>query len=114
MKALVLLLAFFGAYKLWIYYDHGLNPDQLQNQDRVIMYSLTTCGFCKQKASELQSAGIEYQEYFIDRDSVRREELNAKMKRAGFSPRTWGTPILDVKGAMLPNNPSLDKIKQYL
>ena len=114
MKKLAILLALFGAYRLWVYFDQGANPDQMHNHDKVIMYSLTTCGFCKQKASELQAAGIEYQEYFIDKDTGRREELTAKLKSAGFAPRTWGTPILDVKGVMLPNNPSLDKIKQCL
>ena len=86
----------------------------MQTHDKVIMYSLTTCGFSKQKARELQAAGIKYREYFIDKDAGRREALTAKLKRAGFAPRAWGTPILDVKGVMLPNNPSLDKIKRCL
>lgn len=107
-------LSLVGAYRLWFYLDQVSDPERMQTHDKVIMYSLTTCGFCKQKASELQAAGIKYREYFIDKDAGRREALTAKLKRAGFAPRAWGTPILDVKGTMLPNSHSLDKIKRCL
>lgn len=78
------------------------------------MYSLTTCGYCKQKGRELQAAGIAYTEYFIDQDGARRAELNQKLERAGLPPQRYGTPILDVHGRMLPNNPSLAVIKAQL
>jgi hypothetical protein len=45
---------------------------------------------------------------------MRRNELNAKLEQAGYPPRTYGTPIMDVHGWVLPNNPSLDVIKQYM
>jgi hypothetical protein len=115
MKKLILLLVIFGAYKLW---GHFHEKDPIQRlavvHDEVIMYSLTTCGYCKLKARELDDAGISYQEYFIDKDGKRRDELTAKLQHAGFAPRNWGTPILDVKGVMLPNNPSLKKIQGSL
>ena len=114
MKKLILLLALFGAYKLWVHFDGASSTGRLSAHDDVIMYSLTTCGYCKQKASQLKAAGIEYREYFIDVDAARRDELTAKLQQAGFAPRTWGTPILDVKGVMLPNNPSLEKIREHL
>jgi glutaredoxin len=115
MKKLILLLAIFGAYKLWGHFDENASVQRLAvSHDKIIMYSLTTCGYCKLKARELDEAGISYQEYFIDKDSGRRDELTAKLQQAGFAPRSWGTPILDVKGVMLPNNPSLKKIREYL
>jgi hypothetical protein len=114
MKKLLFVLAIFGAYKLWGYYDEAIPARRVATHDQVIMYSLTTCGYCKRKGQELDAAGIGYTEYFIDKDARRRDELTHKLQSAGFAPRNWGTPILDVKGVMLPNNPSLDKIKEYL
>lgn len=82
--------------------------------DRIIMYSLSTCGYCKQKVKELRQRNIAFTEYFIDKDSSRLDELNSKLAKAGFSPRSFGTPIMDVYGVMLPNNPSMDVIQQHL
>jgi len=114
MKKLLLLLALFGSYKLWHHLEEGAIPEQAATHNEVIMYSLTTCGYCKQKARELKEAEIDYHEYFIDVDAKRKDELTAKLQRAGFTPRAWGTPILDVHGVMLPNNPSLDRIREHL
>ncbi len=114
MKKLVVLLLLFGVYKLWSTYQAENPYDQFPAHGQVIMYSLTTCGYCKQKVRELDAADIEYTEYYIDVDSRRRNELTAKLQQAGFAPRAWGTPILDVHGVMLPNNPSLERIREHL
>ncbi len=88
-KLLYLLLAVFGAYKLW---GHFTETEPIQriaaSHNEVIMYSLTTCGYCKQKARELDEADIPYREYFIDKDSNRRDELTSKLQQAGFAPRS--------------------------
>ena len=78
------------------------------------MYSLTTCGFCKQKARELKNENIAFKEYFIDKDSQKRDELNSKLSKAGFKPKGYGTPIFDAYGVMLPNNPDISLIKQQI
>ncbi len=88
MKKLVVLLLLFGAYKLWSSYQVENPPGQLPAHDQVIMYSLTTCGYCKQKARALDAAGIEHAECFSDVDSGRRNELTAKLQQAGFAPCT--------------------------
>lgn len=87
---------------------------QLASHDRVIMYSLTTCGYCKAKGKELRQAGIRYSEYFIDEDKSRMNELNDKLEKSGLPPRRYGTPIMDVKGYMMPNNPSMEKIQAQI
>ena len=79
-----------------------------------IMYSLTTCGYCKTKREELHKNNISFTEYFIDKDNARQEELNQKLAKAGFQPRGYGTPIFDVYGVMLPNNPPLKKIVKHI
>ena len=91
---------------------YGLGSNTPHNE--VIMYSLTTCGYCKQKARELRADAIEFTEYFIDRDSSKRQELSTKMANAGYTGGNYPVPILDVHGVMLPGNPTLDTIRRYL
>lgn len=78
------------------------------------MYSLTTCGFCKQKVKELNNQRIEFKEYFIDKDNEKMKEVTAKLERAGFAPQRYGTPIFEANGIMLPNNPKMGLIKSKL
>ncbi|KAB7622662.1 glutaredoxin family protein [Alkalilimnicola sp. S0819] len=114
MKRLILVAAvLLLAYQGW---NHFSEPERerVAVHDQVIMYSLTTCGYCKAKRRELTNAGIAFQEVFIDLDRSRQDELNAKLEAAGYPPRRYGTPILDVKGFMLPNNPDLGEIRRYL
>jgi glutaredoxin len=89
----------------------GLQPYQ---QARVIMYSLTTCGYCVQKRAQLLAAGIQFEEHFIDADSARMQELSVKLTNAGYRGGAIGTPTFEVNGKMLPNNPSLDTIRKHL
>jgi len=113
-KLIILALIVFGAFK--VYSDRG--ADELSrvagSHEEVIMYSLTTCGFCKQKARELRQEGIAFTEYYIDKDVKRRKELNSKLSQAGYKPKSYGTPIMDVHGVVMPNNPSLTEIKQAM
>lgn len=112
-KLLFLALLGFAAFKLY----HHMTAGAVKNvarHDQVIMYALTTCGFCKEKARLLQEQGIAYVEYDIDVDQVRQDELNAKLAQAGFPPRGYGTPIFDVHGVMLPNNPDMAEIQKIL
>jgi glutaredoxin len=85
-----------------------------QAHERVMMYSLTTCGYCDQKRRELTQARIPFTEYFIDKDRSRQDELTAKLQNAGFSAQRIGTPTFDVHGYMLPNNPSMERIREHL
>ena len=89
----------------------GLQPYQ---RAQVIMYSLTTCGYCVQKRAQLLAAGIQFEEHFVDRDPARMQELSAKLSHAGYRGGAIGTPTFDVNGKMLPNNPSLDTIRKHL
>lgn len=117
MKKLVFILIIGFGFFQW--YSGASNNKVVsgnygETHDKLIMYSLTTCGYCKKKVKEFNAEGIPFTEYFIDKDSARREELNAKLTKAGLPPRRYGTPIFDVKGVMMPNNPPLAEIKKYL
>jgi glutaredoxin len=112
MKALFLaLLIAFGAWQWFNKKPPGFTG---QEHDRVIMYSLTTCGYCEQKRDALLKARIRFVEYFIDKEPERKEELHTKLQKAGFTISWYGTPTFDVHGYMLPNNPGMEKIHEIL
>lgn len=90
--------------------DNGVERGEQLSDDGIVMYSLRTCGNCIVEARELRKNGIAFKEYFLDEDASRETELNDKMRRAGFERRSFGTPVLDVGGIMLPDNPPLDTI----
>jgi len=114
MKKLLLILLVGVGFFQW-YTRHSVTTGHHgAPHDQVIMYSLTTCGYCKEKAEQLRAEGIRFTEYYIDEDASRLNELNGKLSQAGFPPQGYGTPILDVHGAMLPNNPSLTEIKKHM
>ena len=83
-------------------------------QTGVVMYSLTTCGFCNQKRAQLTAAGIPFVEYFVDTDKGAFDELVRKLEATGMRGGGIGTPTFDVNGKMLLNNPSLDTIRKHL
>jgi len=115
MKKIILtLLISFGIYQTYMSGKIDLFSDNTVKHDELIMYSLTTCGYCKKKVRELDARNIEFTEYFIDIDKESMTELNDKLTKAGFEPKRYGTPIFDVHGVMLPNNPSMDKIIKNL
>jgi glutaredoxin len=78
----------------------------------IVMYSLTTCGYCNQKRAELRARGIPFVEHFVDRDEERNRELFEKLRATGHRGGV-GTPTFEVNGKMLPNNPSLDTILRH-
>ncbi len=80
----------------------------------IVMYSLTTCGYCKSMRRELMAKNIAFNEYFIDEEPTRMKELVGKLKSAGMNSRNFGVPLLEVNGIMLPNNPSMKTVLKHL
>lgn len=101
-------------YGGWQHFNEVPDGKISKKHDKVIMYSQTTCGYCVEKKRELLAAGIRFSEYYIDKDTTRKKELGEKLTQAGYPPRSYGTPILDVHGYMLPNNPSLSEIRKRM
>lgn len=114
LKILLFLLFAFGAFNTYQHQFGKIQQANTQTHNQLIMYSLTTCGYCKQKVRELKNENIPFTEYFIDKDKKHMEELNTKLTQAGFKPQRYGTPIFDVHGTILPNNPKMSLIKSYL
>ena len=88
--------------------------EQLAPSNHVVMYSLTTCGYCAEKRERLTRAGIPFSEYFVDRDASRMAEFNALLTAHNIPGGAVGTPTITVNGRLLVNNPDMATIKQHL
>ena len=110
-KILFIIIAVLGA---WYWYTRTPPGFTGETHERVIMYSLTTCGYCDQKRRDLYAARIPFVEYFIDSEKMRQDELSRKLEKAGIPPQRVGTPSFDVHGYMLINNPSMEKIREHM
>lgn len=114
-KIILLALLSYGAFNWYQHHDNEKNGFRYgEPHNQLIMYSMTTCGYCKQKVKQLNQENIAFTEYFIDVDSKRREEFYAKLEQSGYPSRRIGTPSFDVHGTMLPNNPDMTVIKEVL
>ena len=112
-KILFLIVALVVVFQSWDHFK-PVDAGRASAHREVIMYSLTTCGSCKIKARELRDVGIAFKEYYIDQDTARHTELNAKLTEAGYEPRGYGTPIIDVHGWILLGNPSVNLVRKYM
>ena len=111
-----LALSFFG---IVIYRGAGKliveNPAvKLSEHEQLIMYSITGCEYCEVKRSELNRAEIPYVEYVVDQHPVAYSELSEKISLAEFSIKEIGIPDFDVKGTLIPNNPSFIQIQKLI
>lgn len=85
------------------------------SRDRIEMFSLSTCGYCAEKRRLFERMGVRYTEYIIDTDPAAEARLEQRMRSAGLSAsNALGTPIIDVNGTFLPNNPDLEEIARHL
>ena len=86
----------------------------LASGNEVVMYSLTTCPYCREKRQWMEHAGIPFREYFIDTDQARMNELSALLEEHKVPPGGVGTPVIYVNGDLLVNNPARDEVKRRL
>ena len=123
VKFLVLCILALGGIFLYLDYtnkvDIGLQIAQedksaLKEQTRTVeMYSLTTCGYCTKRREEFDRVGVDYVEFFIDKDASARERLNQKLAANGVPSGSIGTPLFIVNGKILRNNPPLRVLAKY-
>ena len=82
--------------------------------NEVVMYSLTTCPYCKEKRQWMTRAGIPFGEYFVDADQARRQEFEGLLQAHQVPPGGIGLPTLYVNGDLLVNNPAREEIHKRL
>ncbi|MFT5395022.1 MAG: glutaredoxin [Gammaproteobacteria bacterium] len=80
----------------------------------IVMYSLTTCGYCTKKRKVFDDNHIKYTEYFVDRDRNKENEMIEKLKASGIKSNHYTVPVFDVYGYMMPGNPSFKTINRYI
>lgn len=88
--------------------------DKLAPGNEVVMYSLTTCPYCREKRQWMEHAGIPFREYFVDTDQARMEELNGLLQAHSVPGGGVGTPVIYVNGDLLVNNPDREEVKRRL
>ena len=110
-KYFLLICLVVGGYKAYNHWnDKSILAREQGPNDEVIMYALTTCTYCRAKAKEFDANHIRFTEYHLDLDKKLSDEVSEKLTNAGIPGGTVGTPIIEVNGIILPNNPPLVEI----
>lgn len=82
-------------------------------QHEVIMYSLTTCGYCTAKRREFKRYGAKFTEYFLDKDRAVVQSVSRKLATQGYRNGNIGTPLFEINGKMITGNPPIETLAQY-
>jgi len=107
---LMVVVLFAGIFQYWNSNGGQWTKPKNPEHDDVIMYSLSTCGNCVVTARALRKEGIDFTELYIDKDQQAEDELHNKMRNAGIDVSFYYTPVLDIKGTILANNPKFNLI----
>ena len=81
--------------------------------DEIIMYSLSYCKFCKSLSDELNNSGIEFDEYYVDKDKTKRDKLTQTLIKNKIPGGSIKMPVVDLGVVILTNRPSFSEIKSY-
>jgi glutaredoxin len=98
LKKFVLILLVVVVWQNWGKIENLIHPDMslsaLERQSaKVTLYATDWCGYCKQTRRFLDSKGIPYTEYDIEKDAAGRKAYEALGGR--------GIPLIDVNGTLI-------------
>ncbi|MBI6680340.1 glutaredoxin family protein [Pseudomonas viridiflava] len=98
LKKVGLIMLVVVIYQNWGRIENFVNPPpasvaQSYSQAKVVMYATEWCGYCKQTRRFLDSKGIPYQEYDIEKSEEGRKAYEALGGR--------GIPLIDVNGTLI-------------
>jgi len=98
LKKFALIMLVVVIYQNWGRIEHFVNPApasvaQSYSQAKVVMYATEWCGYCKQTRRFLDSKGIPFQEYDIEKSDEGRKAYEALGGR--------GIPLIDVNGTII-------------
>ncbi len=77
------------------------------------MYSLSFCGYCEKLSKEMTNSGIEFVEYYVDKDKSKSDELQKKLRENGIHGGGIKMPVVDLGDVLLPNRPSISEVEKY-
>ncbi|GFM86216.1 NrdH-redoxin [Pseudomonas cichorii] len=98
LKKFALIMLVVVVYQNWGKIENLFNPQpasvaQSYSQAKVVMYATEWCGYCKQTRRFLDSKGIAFTEYDIEKSAEGRKAYEALGGR--------GIPLLDVNGTLI-------------
>ncbi len=98
LKKFALIMLVVVIYQNWGKIENFVNPPpasvaQNYSQAKVVMYATQWCGYCKQTRRFLDSKGIAYREYDIEKSEEGRKAYEALGGR--------GIPLIDVNGTLI-------------
>ncbi|MEI4523648.1 MULTISPECIES: glutaredoxin family protein [Pseudomonas] len=98
LKKVALVLLVVVVYQNWGKIERVFNPSQMVSQQtraqaNVVLYATDWCGYCKQTKRFLDSKGIPFKEYDIEKDADARKAYEALGGR--------GIPLIDVNGTLI-------------
>ena len=98
VKKFLLIMLVVVVYQNWGKIENLVHPDpyvsaQVQSNAKVTLYATDWCGYCKQTRRFLDSQGIRYTEFDIEKDAAGRKAYEALGGR--------GIPLIDVNGTLI-------------
>ncbi|MBV4475862.1 glutaredoxin family protein [Pseudomonas botevensis] len=98
LKKVLLVLLVAVVYQNWGKIERVFNPSQMVSeqtraQASVTLYATDWCGYCKQTRRFLDSKGIPFKEFDIEKDAEARKAYEALGGR--------GIPLIDVNGTLI-------------
>jgi len=98
LKKVALVLLVVVIYQNWGKIERVFNlsqmvSEQTRAQARVVLYATDWCGYCKQTKRFLDSKGIAFKEFDIEKDAEARKAYEALGGR--------GIPLIDVNGTLI-------------
>ena len=98
LKKVALVLLVVVVYQNWGKIERVFNPSQMVSEQvranaDVVLYATDWCGYCKQTKRFLDSKGIPFKEFDIEKDAEARKTYEALGGR--------GIPLIDVNGTLI-------------
>jgi mycoredoxin len=98
LKKFLLIMLVVVVYQNWGKIENFVHPSstvstQAQAQAKVVLYATDWCGYCKQTRRFLDSKGIPYTEFDIEKSAEGRKAYEALGGR--------GIPLIDVNGTLI-------------
>lgn len=64
------------------------------NTPKIIIYSTSWCGFCKQAKQYFKSKKLDFKDYDVEKDSKAADEMIKKSKQ-------YGVPVIDIDDTII-------------
>ena len=95
LKKFVLIILVVVVYQNWGKLEHVFKPDAsiATAQQHVVLYATDWCGYCKRTRRFLDSKGIPFKEFDIEKSTEGRKAYEALGGR--------GIPLIDVNGTLI-------------